>query len=346
MRNSKIVFLLFLTLSLAAAQLVFLWWLPYTTSALSYISVENGKLEANPSPNFRLGSLDWDVERYRKSAELEVFRRYFQEHCATLEGISAANCLSNNFLQAIPFGEPENEFFSPNYSPAQAFEKHLKGMPGHCVTFSGFTSVALLSVGIPARVVQIIPKDKGGHNIIEVWDKQEGWVLFDPLNGSLFSDGKKYLSAFEIIKSDEKTLRRVRTGNKNDGYLKDYYNGEAPFDGAIVYPEPYLYTRVGKSVAPVGFRASLVTSGEKLFYLGTAQICLRVGILICGLLFLLNVGYLLFADLNSFERRGYVERFGIFFADKKSLKFKLVYPILRSKFVGSKTVFSEIIVNL
>lgn len=285
----------------SAGRLFFLWlsfafiivtllsvlkWLPYSTASISHFPIENRTRELNPTPNFRVGNIEWNVERYRTAPELESFRRFFEINCKGLKGLDASVCLSDKLIKTIPFGEPETEMYLSNYSPSQDLEQHLKGLPGHCVTYSSLTATTLLSVGIPARVVQIIPGAEGGHNIIEVWDEKNGWFLFDALSGSSVSDGRNLVSALESLETG-KMLHRVRAENRDDsnGYLKEYYNNEAIFSGAVVYPDPYLYTRVGEKQCLPIFRGKFVSFGKNFYFLGTAQTILLIGIIISCLAF-------------------------------------------------------------
>lgn len=282
-RFSRSLLFCLLFVLLIAGQLLSLWLLPYSTSELNYFSAEQiTEKEILPTPNFQLGDIQWNVETYRSAPELENFRQYFQQHCNGLQGIKAAVCLSNNFINVIPFGEPEKDFFNNSYSPSKALEQHLKGESGHCVTYSGLTATALLSVGIPATVVQIIPHQKEGHTIINLWDAQAGWTLFDPLNGGLISNGKRYVSGIEAVRSNSALHReRAEPQIDNNGYLKEYYIGDSPFDGVVIYPEPYFYTRVGEKQALPFYRGKFVVFGKNNFFLGDAQNLLRIGIVIC-----------------------------------------------------------------
>ena len=54
-----------------------------------------------------------------------------------------------------------------------------------------------------------------------------------------------------------------------------------PFDGAIVYPEPWLYTRTGEHVDRWLYRGQFMTLGANFFELGRAQELLRYGVLLC-----------------------------------------------------------------
>lgn len=276
-RNIAIIFVLAV---IVALQLYVLRELDYSTSSIRWL--DNGAVtESKPGPNFKIGNISWNVQKYRDSPKLAAFREYFNQHCKGLLGIEAASCLSESFLKRVPFGEPSNEIFMRTFDPAASFNDHLSGRPGHCVTYSFMTVDSLLSVGIPARFIQTLPDRKSGHNIISVWDETYGWVAFDPLSDTLLSDGKNYLSAFKAHKLPG-SVKRVEANpdNPTSGYLTDYYVGENPFDGAITFPEPWLYTRIGErqEMFPV---FDFVAFGDWRFDLGMFQTILRYGIVIC-----------------------------------------------------------------
>jgi len=297
--NLRVSCLLFLAiLFVAGAQLSILKYLNYSSSLLEW--VEPDTVSAVPNPNFQMADIRWDVEYFGTAAELQDFRNFFHSECGSLDGIKAASCLSEAFIRRIPFGEPSDEMFQADFLPAKSFREHLNGKPGHCVTYSAMTATSLLSVGIPARFVQIIPKEKSGHNVIEVWDKEYGWVVFDPLNDSLISDGKRYMSAAEAHEFKGSLIAvRVNSEISRSGYLAENYTGENPFDGAITYPEPWLYCRIGNKESVI-FRGSFVVFGERRFEIGTFQSILRVGITIC---ILLSVILLKLALFRRIQRR-------------------------------------------
>ena len=301
MGNSLKIGLIILLLTLVGGQLYLMKSLHYTTSSVSWYSIEEEQKKAKPSPDFEIGNLEFNVEKYSKAQELEPFRKYFKQNCENTKGIKAASCLSENLLEKVPFGEPSDELFFPGYSPVKSFEEHLEGKPGHCVSFSGMTLGSLLSVGIPARMVQILPTTKkpNGHNIIEVWDEKEGWVLFDPLSDNLLAnENGDYMSALEAISTNSK-IKTVEAGTENitEGHLADYYDNSTPFDKAITFPEPWLYTRVGEKDSSI-FRGSFVAFGEGYFEYGGSQTWLRYSVLLCGLL-LLIVSFSLIKGLYS-----------------------------------------------
>ena len=285
------------------AQLLLLKSLDYSTSWVTWLSTEE-LTTSPPTPNFRVGGLEWDVELYTQASELQFFRQYFEEHCQGLKGIPAASCLSENLIRRIPKGSPKHEIFDAEFSPEGTFRSHLNGAKGYCVSYAGITATSLLSVGIPARFLQLRPDDReGGHNIIEVWDDEQGWVLFDPFNDGLIESGGKYLSAPEALVAP--TVNRVKAGKDESaqGYLLDYFKGTNPFNTTLVYPEPWLYTRVGKKENPV-FRGTFVGFGDGYFRYSVIQNILRVGLFLAGLALLGAVLLLIRAMLRLRNANG------------------------------------------
>jgi len=222
-------------------QLFCLRELPYSTSLLERTSHKN---ITQPSPNFSINAMEWDVDFYKSSPELEPFRKYFQTHCQGKSGVSAAMCLTETFEQ-ISYGMTSHEFFFPNYDPVEVFNLHLKGEPGHCTTRAAFLATILLSNGIPARVAQLPDLQ---HNLVEMWD--DGWVKVDP---------------------------SFRLGNKKD----IFWAGTGDY---LIYPEPWLYLRVGKRYSYYPFWGKFISLGPWRWQFGPTQTALRVGVLICLLL--------------------------------------------------------------
>jgi hypothetical protein len=70
-----------------------------------------------------------------------------------------------------------------DFDPAAHFASHMAGEPSHCLTRSAILATQLLSVGIPARVVQFVPAVGKGHTLVGVWDETIGWIVVDPTNG-------------------------------------------------------------------------------------------------------------------------------------------------------------------
>lgn len=267
-------------------QLIGLKNLEYTTSQLETVPPEAA--EQPPTfGNFQMGSIEWDVDLYARSPKLKVFREYFRAYCERKLGLSAALCVSNKLAEQIPFGNPTNEFLASNFNPSASFKKHLNGMPGHCVTLSGFLAATLLSVGIPARVVQLVPQYKPGHNVVEVWDRDRGWLLIDTTYGGLIGNPHGLISAVEAWRSPN-SVRWIGKGKASAPRKYNpvvlYEDEEAPLlRGHLIYPEPWLYLRIGHRVSSWPWRGQFVHIGPWQWEFGLAQILLRWGIAICSL---------------------------------------------------------------
>ena len=264
------------------AQLWLLKSLAYSTSWVTWLSAED-MTTPPPAPNFRVGGLEWDVDYYKRAPELQFFREYFEQHCHELKGIRAASCLSENLIKRIPKGTPKHEIFDAEFSPEGTFKSHLDGEKGYCVSYAGIAATSLLAVGIPARFLQVRPDDReGGHNIIEVWDDEKGWVLFDPFNDGLIENEGKYLSAIGAIGAAQ--VNHVKAGQDESvkGYLVDFYKGANPFGTTLVYPEPWLYTRVGAKENAF-FRGTFVGFGNGYFKYSVVQNILRIGLVLCSI---------------------------------------------------------------
>ncbi|MEP6706227.1 MAG: transglutaminase-like domain-containing protein [Pyrinomonadaceae bacterium] len=243
---------------------------------------------APPQDGFSLGGTNWDIRGYAVDPRLQPFRIYFNNYCSGRAGIAAALCLSDRFAEQFPFGHPNSDLFDVDYDPVAALTDHTeKGHPGDCVTRSGLAAAALLSVGIPARVVQLMPLEGDGHNIFSVWDEEYGWVAIDATYGQMIGNKDGPSSAFDAYRYPDKIMGypigQVAIGapemtgnyNKNSSYL---------FRGHITYPEPWLYLRTGSRVAPWPFRAKFIELGPRQWRMGPAQTALRYGIAICVVL--------------------------------------------------------------
>lgn len=280
---------------LIVAQLAFLIRLPYTTSLFEHLGNDEVIVSrAKPPQNgFSIGRIHWDIRAYAVDPKLQPFRVYFNDHCPGRTGVAAALCLSDKFVEQFPFGAPRVDFFSADYDPVSDFVAHTeKGEPGHCVTRSGLAVDVLLSVGIPARVVQLIPPTGVGHSIFSVWDQGYGWVAIDPTFGEVIGDKDGPSSAFDAFRSPD-GVRKYQLGQESPGARK--ITGNYPqdpsslFRGHIIYPEPWLYLRTGTRVTPWPFRASFVELGPRQWWMGPAQNVLRYGIAICSALLIASV---------------------------------------------------------
>ncbi len=267
-------------------QLMALKKLDYSTSQLQTIA-PSAAAQPPGLGSFQMGSIKWDIDLYKKSSELQLFREYFHKYCADQIGLSAALCVSNNLVNKIPLGNPTDEFLSASFEPMTSFEQHLNGEPGHCVTLSGFLATILLSVGIPARVVQLVPRHTPGHNIVEVWDEERGWLVVDTTYGGLIGNQDGPISALAAW-SDPNSVQWLGGGNAstpvNYNHQRLYEGKDAPlFRGHLMYPEPWLYLRVGDRASFWPFRGQFIHIGPLQLKFGPAQNWLRWGILVCSL---------------------------------------------------------------
>jgi len=181
---------------LSVVQVIALEALPNSTSSIEAVS--EGELRAAPEPaGFRLGSLWWDLATYREEPGLAPMRAYVRARCEGLDGVRAATCLSDAMAVEFPHGAPRNEMFDVVYDPVAVHLLHSSGAPGHCVTRSGLLAAMLVSVGVPARVLQLIRRDDSGHTIIEVWDGQRGWLAFDQSFGAVLQSSSGPLSSLD-----------------------------------------------------------------------------------------------------------------------------------------------------
>ena len=125
------------------------------------------------------------------------------------------------------------------------------------------TATSLLSMGIPARIVQVLPLHSPGHNLVELWDSQHGWLLFDPHFDSSYLLGDSFLSALQLSQVHGGLRWRRPSSGQPDPNL---------FAGSTIhYPEPWLYTRVGERCARWPFRGCFAQAGPRQFLYGDAQ---------------------------------------------------------------------------
>jgi hypothetical protein len=226
-----------------------------------------------PSP-LALGSLDWNPAGYAGHPSLKPFVDLVQKHCPGEKSFATVVCLSDLLAERFPHGLPSVELFSAGFDPVATMNNHLAGAPGHCVSRSGILTAALLAVGIPARMVQLVPSyldrndRRSGHNALEVWDKRMGWVFFDPTYGGTLQTAAGEQSAAALLAARGQFVWRqlgkipAAVGHEVlDG--QDAYDGNPTprFNGHLVYPEPWLYTRVGTKQAPGPFNGAFLVVG-------------------------------------------------------------------------------------
>ncbi len=248
------------------ALLVWLRGLDYSRAWFDQASLTETLAEENT-----LGGFSWDPTRYVGDPNLATYAAFKRQHCGDRTGLAAATCLGDELAARFPHGKPSGELFDRNYRPATLLKRHLDGEPGHCVTRSGIIATALLATGIPARMVQLHPPAAqmgGDHNALEVFEPGQGWIFFDPTYGGELRSPSGRRSAAALV-ADGGRVRWVQTGNVPVALGGETLDGAATYagdpspllTGYLVYPEPWLYTRVGDKVAPWPFQASYLLVG-------------------------------------------------------------------------------------
>jgi hypothetical protein len=292
-----------------AGQLFLLRSLPYSKAFLVSKTVKEALSQRDP---LTLSDLHWYPGPYLYARSLEPMRVVVRTYCSDLAPFETATCLANFFARRFHHGTPKHEFFDSDYNPAENLSNHLAGEPGHCVTRSGLLATTLLAVGIPARVVQIVPLDgSGGHNVLEIWDPKRGWLMMDPTYGGSLEVDNIRTSAIVVPTESvnprwrkEAVLHKVMGVNSADA--QRFYNEQRLMSSNIVYPEPWLYTRVGESVAPRLFQGKFVSIGSTSLRIGLGQRLLQSGILFTLLSLMLTLGMLAFRVVQSFQRRTFM----------------------------------------
>jgi len=259
--------------------------LPYKSSLLTSVSLE--QVLSPPGSGFQIGSVRWDLRAYATDPHLEPLRQYFRSVAGNKTGVAAATAISKDFVTRFPFGNAPRECFSRSYDPAEDLEEHLRGAPGHCVTRSSLASAVLLSVGIPARMVQLSTNTAVGHNTFEVWDKRDGWVMVDPTYGGLFKMGDNLCSAVEaqLYGGAASWTQIVPPATKALSPTTLYSpRGTDVLRAPLVYPEPWIYIRTGPRESQWPFRGRFAVVGPTTWKLGVGQAVSRFGIVAFALL--------------------------------------------------------------
>ncbi|MDP3157129.1 MAG: transglutaminase domain-containing protein [Archangium sp.] len=265
--------------------------LPYSTSWIE--RVDESQVLERPGQRFKAGPLIWDLELLRSAPSLQAFRDTFGAECSTLVGLESARCVADIIKAKSPRGAPKIEFVDGRFDPSSALRAHMEGAPGHCTTRSAMTATALLSMGIAARIVQVLPAEMHGHNLVEVWDPVQGWLLFDPHFDSSYLLGDAFLSAAKLSQIQGGLRWRRPSEGQPDPNL---------FAGATIsYPEPWLYTRVGERCAGWPFRGCFAQLGPVQFRYGLAQ---RLALLGAGVFGISAVVWTLFLVWRSRRIRG------------------------------------------
>ncbi|HEV8322569.1 MAG TPA: transglutaminase-like domain-containing protein [Myxococcota bacterium] len=270
----------------AGALLYVLRALPYSTSVI--VAAPVADLTAAPTPDFHLGPATWDVSALAASPALAPLRARLARDCGARRGIASALCASDVMADAFPSDQPGHEFFDARFDPVADFTAHLAGEPGHCVTRTGMLAAELLSAGIPARVVQLVPPHGHGHHVVEVWDDAAGWSLVDPSLGSVVGGPDGPMSVAAALASPEKVRllgggRAARTAV--DTLVALYARMDVPlFSGDVLYPSAWLYVRAGEPVVTWPFRGLFVRAGRGQITAGPAQSVIRWSVASSGLL--------------------------------------------------------------
>jgi hypothetical protein len=281
--------------------------LAYSRASLTVVSVDQLKSSGD---SLILDGLSWRPTDYVGARELDPIRTDVRRHCPDMSAYQTASCLMDLFARQFPHGSPRREFFAVKFDPVANWKEHLAGAPGHCVTRSGMLATALLALGFPARVVQIVSREgQQGHNVAEVWQASGGWRIFDPsFSGSLQAqDG--LTSAVGLITAPYPRWQydpgRAKVPGLNQTEALRAYAEDGLRGAAIVYPEPWLYTRVGRSQASFPFHGRFLMLGPRSWKVGFGQTASRT-VIVVSLLWLL-VALVRLAMIVAARRRGSVD---------------------------------------
>jgi len=282
-RANRQGWLLLLTFFVALSLLGVLKALPCSTTLIE--QVDPKQVATRPTLNFRLGSAEWDVASYALSPELEPFRSYFQAHCRGMSGKEAATALSEQLAAVSPWGTPVSHYTDVRFDPVEHFRVHTGGAPSFCGTRSAIITTSLLSVGIPARLVHLTKGDGvTGHAVLEVWDARSGWVLVDVSAHNMVTCGDRDASAMDILVNPGECtvdLGRLEVGSQVASSLKEFYGSFKSSRISLMYPEPWVYLRMGRRSSFWPFRSMFVHTGPTSWMIGPAQKSLWLGILFC-----------------------------------------------------------------
>jgi hypothetical protein len=274
-RTALIVLLL---AGLLVAQLAALRRIEYSQAWLASVDLPQARAAG---PSLELGGLRWDPRPYVAAPSLEPFRAVVARHCPGRSGVDTASCLGDLFSQRFVHGRPRIELFAAGYVPTEALAEHLAGAPGHCVSRSGLMATALLASGFPARLVQLVPHVGGGHNVVEVLDPSRGWTFIDPTYGFLIDSpmGHAALDALaapgQVHWQFDPAMRPAVALPRTEAAQQA--NADRLISGDIVYPDPWLYTRVGRPSAPPPFQGRFLMVGRRTMELGIGQPLLQGG---------------------------------------------------------------------
>jgi len=249
--------------------------LPYSSVIIE--AVDPGEALRTPTPDFSIGRLAWPVRTLGARRELQPFRDAMPE-CGRARGLEAAACVTRQLAARSPVGNPANEFVAVVFDPAAHLGRHLAGAPGHCLTRSAILAGILLANGTPARVVQLLPLSGKGHTLVEVWDEARGWTVVDPLAEGFVAGKPGHASAVELLAEPERVewvafddAPDPAASARRKRHLMELLTGN------VLYPEPWLYLRVGTHAAAWPWRGVFVRVGPAYLSRGPAQRALTWG---------------------------------------------------------------------
>jgi hypothetical protein len=132
----------------------------------------------------------------------------------------------------------------------------------------------------------MVPPDDRGHTLVEVWDDALRWVVVDPSSyGYMVTRGAPAAAVDLLANSETVDLRRfssVAPSASETGATRHYL--KRLLTGSLLYPEPWLYLRLGPRVGPWPTRGQYVRAGAAHLTLGPIQHALVVAIPVLGLL--------------------------------------------------------------
>ena len=275
--------------ALAAGMALLLRLLPY--SSVRIAAVEALEVDSRPSPDFAIGPLYWPVTALTADPALQPFREAMKASCDATRGLAAAACVSQVLSERFPAGGPSTEYVNVAFDPVAHFKSHMAGEPGHCLTRSAILATELLSVGVPARVLQMLPPSGKGHTVVSVWDDDAGWTVVDPSTRGYLAHAPGQGSAAEL-RANPQNIRwkpfAPSTSSVSETEAETRQFREL-LSGDLLYPEPWLYLRRGGKVAPWPFRGHYARVGPTFIWLGPLQ-----GLLVWAIPVLLVVGSVLF----------------------------------------------------
>lgn len=133
-----------------------------------------------------------------------------------------------HWTRAQQSSEPQLWRFVPDedsgdVDPGILLEQQLALRPGACRRFGYILAGALVSAGIPARLVslQATFSDGFGHIMVEAWVDELGkWILVDPTSDTMFLVDDRYVSLLELrralLSNNLDRIRFERNGSSLD----------------------------------------------------------------------------------------------------------------------------------